>query len=140
MVNRKIEGLPYLAVDTPGGMRQAVRHLAVFGHQRIACLSGPRNSWINGQRWQALHEETRSLGVLGAFAPTRQGGCETADSVVLEQVTAAISYNDPIALGVLQRLRTTGVRVPEYLSLIGCDDIFGADLTVPGLTTIAGPG
>jgi len=143
MVNRKIEGLPHLVVDTAGGMRKAVRHLAVLGHQRIAYLSGPRNSWINSQRWQAVREEARSLGVdasfLGPFAPTRQGGREAADSLVLEKATAAIAYNDLIAIGGLQRLQGMGVRVPEDLSLVGCDDIFGADLTVPGLTTIAGP-
>ncbi|MDI2030237.1 LacI family DNA-binding transcriptional regulator [Saccharopolyspora sp. TS4A08] len=143
MVNRRIEGVPSLVIDTAAGMRKAVRHLAVLGHHRIAYLSGPRNSWINGQRWQAVREESCALGLevsfLGPFAPNRRGGQEAADALVLEKVTAAIGYNDLIAIGVLQRLQVIGVRVPDDLSLIGCDDVFGADLTVPGLTTIAGP-
>ncbi|TWG07778.1 LacI family DNA-binding transcriptional regulator [Saccharopolyspora dendranthemae] len=143
MINREVEGVPSLVVDTAAGMRKAVRHLAVLGHRRIAYLSGPRNSWVNGQRWQAVREETSELDMevtfLGPFPPNRRGGEDAADALVLGKVSAAIGYNDLIAIGVLQRLRATGVRVPDDLSLIGCDDIFGADLTVPGLTTIAGP-
>lgn len=143
LINRQISGVPSLVVDTAAGMRKAVRHLAVLGHRRLAYLSGPRNSWINGQRWQAVREEASSLGMqvsfLGPFAPIRQGGQEAADALILGQASAAIAYNDLIAIGVLHRLQALGVRVPEDLSLVGCDDIFGADFTVPGLTTIAGP-
>ena len=143
MINREVEGVPSLVVDTAAGMRKAVRHLAVLGHRRIAYLSGPRNSWVNGQRWQAVRGEAAELGLevtfLGPFPPNRRGGEDAADALVLGKVSAAIGYNDLIAIGALQRLRATGVRVPDDLSLIGCDDIFGADLTAPGLTTIAGP-
>ena len=143
MINREISGVPSLVVDTAAGMRKAVRHLAVLGHRRLAYLSGPRNSWINGQRWQAVREEASSLGMhvsfLGPFAPIRQGGQEAADALILGKASAALAYNDLIAIGVLHRLQALGVRVPEDLSLVGCDDIFGADFTVPGLTTIAGP-
>lgn len=143
MVNREVEGVPSLVVDTAGGMRKAVRHLAAFGHDRIAYLSGPRNSWINGARWRAVHEEASALGVdaelLGPHTPTRQGGQEAADALILQRCTAAIAYNDLIAIGALRYLQTAGVAVPEHFSLIGCDDIFGSDLTTPALTTVAGP-
>ena len=143
MINREVEGVPSLVVDTAAGMRKAVRHLAVLGHRRIAYLSGPRNSWVNGQRWQAVRGEAAELGLevtfLGPFPPNRRGGEDAADALVLGKVSAAIGYNDLIAIGALRRLRATGVRVPDDLSLIGCDDLFGADLTAPGLTTIAGP-
>ncbi|WP_233156985.1 MULTISPECIES: LacI family DNA-binding transcriptional regulator [Amycolatopsis] len=143
VVNREIDGLPSLVVDTAGGMRKAVRHLAALGHRRIAYLSGPRSSWVNGQRWRAAREEAGALGIragfLGPFAPNQQGGHEAADALILDGATAAIAYNDLIALGTLQRLQLAGIRLPGQISLIGCDDIFGAGLTVPALTTIAGP-
>lgn len=143
MVNRDVESIPSLVVDTAGGMRKAVRHLAAIGHRRIAYLSGPRNSWINSARWRAVHEEAATLDVeaefLGPHAPNRLGGQEAADALMLQRSTAAIAYNDLIAIGTLQRLQAAGVTVPEDFSLIGCDDIFGADLIVPALTTISGP-
>lgn len=143
VLNREIGDVPNLIVDTANGMRKAVRHLAAFGHRSIAYLSGPRNSWINGQRWSAVREEASSLGVraavLGPFSPDRQGGHEAADAFVLQGATAAISYNDLVAIGALQHMQSLGIRLPRDRSLVGCDDIFGADLTVPALTTIAGP-
>lgn len=143
VVNREIEGIPSLIADTGSGMRKAVRHLAALGHRHIAYLSGPRNSWANSARWKAVSEEASELDIgvslLGAFAPTRQGGREAADALMLDRPSAAIAYNDLIAIGVLQQLRERGIHVPGDLSLIGCDDIFGADLTVPELTTIRGP-
>jgi len=39
----------------------------------------------------------------------------------------------------LQRLRERGIRVPEDMSIVGCDDIFGADFCNPPLTTMASP-
>lgn len=143
MINREIENLPSLVVDTAEGMRKAVRHLAALGHERVAYLSGPRNSWINSQRWKAVHDEAAALSMratfLGPFSPNRQGGREGADALLLDRSTAAIAYNDLIAIGALQHLQACGIRLPEERSLIGCDDIFGADLTAPALTTIAGP-
>ncbi|MDR7304331.1 LacI family DNA-binding transcriptional regulator [Haloactinomyces albus] len=143
VVNRQVEGIPSLVVDTANGMRKAVRHLAVLGHQRLAYLSGPRNSWINSERWHAVHEEAATHGIhvdlLGPFAPNRQGGHEAADALILQGSTAAIAYNDLIAIGTLQHMQANGVRIPEEFSLIGCDDIFGSDLTTPMLTTISGP-
>ncbi|GAA2806208.1 LacI family DNA-binding transcriptional regulator [Saccharopolyspora taberi] len=143
IVNREIGGIPSLVVDTAGGMRKAVRHLAAIGHRRIAYLAGPRNSWINSARWRAVQEESGALGLDAAFvgphAPDLRGGYEATDALMLQRATAAIAYNDLIAIGTLKRLQAAGVDVPADLSLIGCDDIFGANLTTPGLTTIAGP-
>jgi LacI family repressor for deo operon, udp, cdd, tsx, nupC, and nupG len=48
-------------------------------------------------------------------------------------------FNDLIAIGMLQRLRERGLRVPEDMSIVGCDDIFGADFCNPPLSTMASP-
>ena len=39
----------------------------------------------------------------------------------------------------LTRLRERVVRVPEEISIVGCDDIFGADFCHPPLTTLTAP-
>ncbi|NHD19368.1 MULTISPECIES: LacI family DNA-binding transcriptional regulator [unclassified Actinopolyspora] len=143
MINREIDDVPSLVWDTARGVREAVDHLAALGHRRIAYLSGPRNSWMNGMRWRTVQEETAALGMqavfLGPFTPDRSSGGEAATAVSAEPVTAAIAYNDLLAISVMQHLRERNLHVPRDLSLIGCDDIFSAELTVPGLTTISGP-
>ncbi|GAA2387772.1 LacI family DNA-binding transcriptional regulator [Dactylosporangium salmoneum] len=143
VVNRRIEGLPSVVADTANGMRAAVRHLAGLGHRQLAYLYGPRNSWANVQRWRAVRDEAAALGLpvrlLGPFTPDQQGGREAAGALTRAGVGAAVAYNDLIALGALRQLQRHGIRVPEQLSLIGCDDIAGADMVAPALTTIGGP-
>jgi LacI family transcriptional regulator len=50
-----------------------------------------------------------------------------------------VAFNDLLAIGMLTRLRERGVRVPDDLSVVGCDDIFGADFCDPPLTTLTAP-
>jgi DNA-binding LacI/PurR family transcriptional regulator len=50
-----------------------------------------------------------------------------------------IAYNDQLAIGLVRGLTAMGGRVPGYISVIGFDNIFAADLVTPGLTTVAAP-
>jgi LacI family transcriptional regulator len=50
-----------------------------------------------------------------------------------------MTYNDLLAIGLMQELQAAGVVVPDQISIVGFDDIFGADFTTPPLTTIRSP-
>jgi LacI family transcriptional regulator len=142
-VNRRPPGVPSVLIDTPGGVEQAVQHLVSLGHSEILYIAGPESSWSNERRWRALVEATRQLQVTvrrtGPFAPVVDSGAAAADAAVNSGVTACIAFNDLIAIGMLARLRERGVRVPDDLSVVGCDDIFGADFCNPPLTTMTSP-
>ena len=62
-----------------------------------------------------------------------------ADVGLASGATALVAFNDLMAIGVLRRLEQRGVAVPEALSVVGHDDIFGADFCHPPLTTVASP-
>jgi len=47
LLNRRIQDVPAVLMDSSDGMRQVVEHLAALGHRRCAFLAGPRNSWSN---------------------------------------------------------------------------------------------
>ncbi|MCD7436652.1 LacI family DNA-binding transcriptional regulator [Streptomyces lincolnensis] len=51
-------------------------------------------------------------------------------------VTGVCAFNDDVALAVLAALRSLGLRAPRDLAVIGVDDIRGAALAQPPLTTI----
>lgn len=51
-------------------------------------------------------------------------------------VTGVCAFNDAVALAVLAALRSLGLRAPQDLAVIGVDDIPGAALAQPPLTTI----
>lgn len=142
-INRCIEGVASVMIDTPTATCQALDHLVSLGHRSIAYVAGPATSWSNRRRLEALRTaaENRSVALLeaGSFAPNTRSGAAAADAVLYSGASACIVFNDLIAIGMLQRFEDRGVRVPEEFSVVGCDDIFGADFCHPPLTTVTAP-
>jgi DNA-binding LacI/PurR family transcriptional regulator len=134
---------PAVVVDTPSGVVQGLEHLVSLGHRRIAYAGGPRTSWSDAHRRAALRSAARKLRVevvaLGPYLPQRTSGAAAADAVLASGVTAVLAFNDLIAFGILDRLAERGVEVPGEVSVVGCDDVFGADLVRPALTTVHSP-
>jgi DNA-binding LacI/PurR family transcriptional regulator len=143
VVNRQDERLSTVFLDTPSGYAQSLAHLVSLGHRDIAYVAGPDASSINESRWLALETAAREHDValrrIGPFSPTKQAGAAAADAVLNSGVTACVAFNDLLAIGMLMRLHERGVPVPDRLSIVGCDDIFGADFCNPPLTTITAP-
>jgi LacI family transcriptional regulator len=143
VLNRHVAGVPTVVMDTGSGMAQALEHLVSLGHRDIVYMAGPERSWANAARWRALRDAAAQYGIeprkLGPFAPDRESGTAAADALINSGATAAIAFNDLLAIGMLERLAERGVRVPDRLSIVGCDDIFGADFCSPALTTVATP-
>jgi LacI family transcriptional regulator, repressor for deo operon, udp, cdd, tsx, nupC, and nupG len=143
LVNREVGQVPDVVIDTPSGMNHAAEHFASLGHRSVAYLAGPRASWADRSRWRALQAAGRRLGLamvkLGPFAPTVAGGTAAAEAVVVSGASAVIAFNDLLAIGTMRRLLARGLRIPTDISVLGCDDIFGADFCHPALTTLAAP-
>lgn len=141
-INRSVPG-PHVVTDTPGGVVQALDHLVSLGHRRIGYAAGPRTSWSDRRRRTALRTAARRVGVelvvLGPYAPQREAGAAAADAVLRSGATAVIAFNDLQAFGMLDRFAARGTDVPGDVSVVGCDDVFGADLVRPALTTVAVP-
>jgi len=142
-INRASANAPTVVIDTPSAMIQALEHLVSLGHQRVCYVSGPPTSWSNSRRWKIFEEDSAQRGLethrVGPFTPKTTSGAAAADAAVRTGATACIVFNDLLAIGMLQRLRERGIRVPEDMSIVGCDDIFGADFCNPPLTTISSP-
>ncbi|GAA3654378.1 LacI family DNA-binding transcriptional regulator [Microbacterium marinilacus] len=140
VVNRVIDDLPSVVMDTEHGPRQAVEHLSALGHRHIAYASGPLRSWADVRRSDAIAHACESLGVrftrLTHHAASIQGGRAAAATVVASGATAVIAYNDLVALGVDAGIRDLGRSCPEDLSIVGVDDIEMASARQPGLTTV----
>ena len=142
--------------DNKDGMRQAVRHLALRGHERIAHLAGPRTNLEAQERLGGFREamqETFGTGYRncvvqgdtwgGAWRfhePWNKTGGEIrppAEAVLAMNVTAVVCANDLLALALWQLAEERGLRVPQDLSIIGMDNIMPA--AYKGLTSVATP-
>ncbi|MEQ6900441.1 LacI family DNA-binding transcriptional regulator [Nocardioides sp. YIM 152588] len=143
LVDRELDPLPSVAMDTASGCRQILEHLASMGHGGFTYCAGPPGSWMGAARWAALSGAAEEYGLrahrIGPYTPTVVNGGAAADSALRTEATAIVAHNDLLAIGIMRRLTARGLRVPEDVSVIGFDDIFAADLTTPTLTTLGGP-
>jgi LacI family transcriptional regulator, repressor for deo operon, udp, cdd, tsx, nupC, and nupG len=141
LVNRATPGLACVVSDYDSGTQQIVDHLASLGHASFVFLGGPPESWSGARRWAGLQAAAKASGLrarrLGPYSPTLEGGPGAADAAVAAGATAVVCHNDMLAIGVLRRLRQRGIRVPEGVSVVGFDNMFGAEICTPGLTTLA---
>ncbi|HEY1175097.1 MAG TPA: LacI family DNA-binding transcriptional regulator [Phytomonospora sp.] len=143
LVNRRVPGLPSVTMDVAQGAGLAIDHLVADGHRDIALLTGPRGSWTSReQRRAATQAAARSgvrLTVTGPNQPTEEGGIAAAEHVVGSGATAVLTYNDLMAIGLIEGLDRLGTRVPADVSVIGVDDTILGRVTRPRLTTVATP-
>ena len=143
VINRQVNGLPAVLMDVGGGARQAIEHLTALGHRDIALVSGPRGSWtsreIRRSATAAARAADATLTVLGPNPPTEAVGIAVAEQIRRCGASAVLAYNDLMAIGLIEGLYATGLRVPEDISVVGIDDIALSRLTRPKLTTVATP-
>jgi DNA-binding LacI/PurR family transcriptional regulator len=134
-------------VDNAAGSRDAIRHLLALGHRRIAHIAGPAREWDAVERLRGYEEALQAGGlavdpdliVPGDNRP--EGGIASMQQLLALPVrpTAVFCYNDATAMGAMRAARSSGLRIPDDLSIVGFDDIDLAPYFEPPLTTVAQP-
>ncbi len=149
--NRELAGVPragfefdYLGLDNRGGARLATEHLIAQGHRRIAFFGGHLDSSSCRQRRLGYQDAMSAAGLavepqwLVESAPTRlEAAAQTGALFVRDPApTAAVCYNDAVALGLMLGLVRRGRRPGTDFALTGFDDIPEAAVSMPPLTTL----
>lgn len=140
LLNRAVDGVPSILPDVRKGVGELMDLLLDQGHRAIAYLSGPSTSWISERRWEEILGRALQAGIaaveIGPNAPTIEGGADALPRVRAARSTAVIAFNDLMAIGLMRAASTSGVAIPDDLSVAGFDDIFGSEFIVPALTTV----
>lgn len=143
VLNRAVSGVTSIFADSQRGMRRVAEHLGEHGHDTIHYLAGPEASWADGVRWQALQAAGMDLELnvrrVQSNAPTVAGGTAAVESLGDQRPTAIAAFNDLMAIGAMRALGQAQVVVPDEVSVVGFDNIFGSDFGTPALTTVATP-
>lgn len=136
----------YLCNDLAGITAQAVRHLQMLGHKRIAYIGGGSQIVASGERGRGFLEEIQALKLpQGDYQHEAGFNPEDGELAILRlyanataknRPTALLAFNDMVALGALRQLNRMGLKVPEDVALIGCDNQFFSAYTTPPLTTL----
>lgn len=148
-VDRRIDGieLDTVTAASEDGVAGGVRHLIELGHRRIALIGGPRNLSTIAERAAGYERALKSAGIKYDDSIVAMGdlGQEFARLAIPRLMgvdrppTALVTMNDLSSIGAMHGLRHAGLAVPADVSLIGVDDLPGADLFAPPLTAIAQP-
>jgi LacI family transcriptional regulator/LacI family repressor for deo operon, udp, cdd, tsx, nupC, and nupG len=143
VTNRELRGIPAALIDDTEATGHAVEHLHALGHRSIAYLAGPTASYANQSRLLGYRRACEQLGVqpieLGPFHARFSAGVRAADLLLATDASAAVAYNDEVAVGVINRLADRAVRVPDDMSVVGFDDTSLAEMVTPRLTTVRLP-
>ncbi|HLT67890.1 MAG TPA: LacI family DNA-binding transcriptional regulator, partial [Microbacterium sp.] len=114
-------------IDYAEGIGAVARHLIELGHTKIAYLAGPPQARSNMARQDGLdivrgeHPGVEIITV--ECGSSFEDGYAAWPAVRETGASAAMAFNDVVALGFLGRLSEEGVRVPDDLSVAGFDDI-----------------
>lgn len=147
MVVRPLEDVDFDFVGTDNflGTQMATQHLLRLGHRHIAFIGGSENSISRAQRIggyssKLLENRIQPNGEwVVACSASQSDGARVSEALFLRypEITAAVCYQDIVALGVMLTLRKMG-RVPgQDFALVGFDDITEASLVQPALTTVS---
>ncbi|KRE88730.1 transcriptional regulator [Frateuria sp. Soil773] len=134
-----------LTLDNQHGTRLATEHLIARGHRRIAFFGGHRDSSSCRQRHAGYAEAMQAAGLpiephwQVECAPTRLAAAAQTPALfaAAPAPTAAVCYNDAVALGLVLGLNQRGLHPGRDFALTGFDDIAEAQLSAPPLTTLA---
>ncbi len=140
-------GFDIVGIDNIMVGRRIAEHLFELGRRHIAFLmdASPLGLSVNlrnrlfglagavvtaGGEWNATHVfVTRADDVAGVRRMLRRKF----------RPDAIVCANDTVAIRLMSTLSSIGIRVPEDVAVVGCDDIEGARLSVPALTTVHQP-
>ena len=127
--------------DDIGGAYEMTRHLQNLNHRDIWFVGNDRLPWFA----RCYQGYTRAMEEAG-LVPRASGFDSENDQVAgylgmksiisrSESATAIVSCTDAVALGVYKALAECRIRIPDDISVVGCNDTY-APLLNPPLTTI----
>jgi len=137
------------------GGYEATSHLIELGHEHIGFIGVSPTPTVRLKRFQgyrqALHERGLKIDeklIVGNVSSDQMPGYSTEEMgykgmmkllASPQRPTAVFARNDFTAIGALNAIKRTGLRIPEDIAVVGYDDIPMASHVSPTLTTVRQP-
>ena len=144
-----LPGVVSVMPDYGHASRLALGHLGKLGHRHLGIVSGPFGS-MDAKVLDFNHGVRLACEALGLPLDAQhiiygdlseEAGRRALDEMLARnpQPTAIFCMSDAAAIGLIERAQAQGIAVPDRLSVIGCGDDPGAQMTQPQLTTVRLP-
>ncbi|MBB6673833.1 LacI family DNA-binding transcriptional regulator [Cohnella nanjingensis] len=135
----------FLNRNISGGISALIHHLLALGRRRIGFVGGEEGIRTTTARLAAYTQTLKNLAISfdsslislsNYYAPDGY----RAMAKLLEQPdttpTAIICMNDAVAQGAIRAIADKGLRVPEDISVVSCDQFPSGEYNCPRLTTL----
>ncbi|MDC9595961.1 LacI family DNA-binding transcriptional regulator [Xenorhabdus anantnagensis] len=134
-------------LDNVSASQTATNYLLQNGHRKIAYITADLPIDDRRLRLEGYHAAMSNAGITVPSdwvisVPFNEKGGEQAAGKLLDSginFTAAITFNDVMAAGMMRALHQRKINLPEQLSIVGFDDIVTARYLYPPLTTVHNP-
>jgi LacI family transcriptional regulator len=141
------EGLNCVFANGRDGTRQAVHHLVQTGKKRIAYIKGKTEYRILENRYNGYLDGLNDLNIPSDDSLVYNGdlslesGARAAETLMNrpDPPDAIVAGTDYMALGVLDYLRKSNIRVPEDVAVFGFANLQISQNAEPPLSTVATP-
>jgi DNA-binding LacI/PurR family transcriptional regulator len=145
LFNRSIKDPNVSAVcaDNIAGGRLVADVLLETGHRQLAFIAGIQNTSTSQDRERGFSEHLQQQGYVNCQRAQGHYTYESGYRAAIELLEAPIRpdaifcANDIMALGAIDAVRASGLRIPQDVSIIGFDDIPMANWGAYQLTTIS---
>jgi LacI family transcriptional regulator len=126
------------------GMRAAVGHLLDLGHRRIALITGALDLWPVRERIAGMAEAVAARGrpdetvsLVGSLS-AEHGERSTEQLLAMHpRPTAIIAGGNQVLAGCVRALARNGIRIPDDMSLITCDEVDLSELHSPPIASVS---
>jgi DNA-binding LacI/PurR family transcriptional regulator len=143
LFNRYTEQMESSAVfcDNYLAAKQIASYLVEMGHRSFAFISGPSDTSTTIDRLKGFKEVLEERKVTDLMIEpgnyTFESGFKAAQELMTKNknIDCIFCGNDIIALGVMDAIRTIGLRIPEDVSVVGFDNIRMSEWPSYALTT-----
>ncbi len=138
-------------VDDAGGAEAAAQHLLDLGHRDLAVIILPptrsqaRLTPTAARRLAGYHAALERVGAPAPYTVSA-GATMAAGARAFEALpkgrrrpTGVLVMSDMTAIGLMAAARSSGLHVPDDISIVGYDDLPLAAWTSPALTTVSQP-
>jgi LacI family transcriptional regulator len=130
--------------DHRAGMREAVGHLLDLGHRRIALITGALDLWPVRERIAGMAEAVAARGrpdetisLVGSLS-AEHGERSTEQLLAMHpRPTAIVAGGNQVLAGCVRALARHGIRIPEDMSLITCDEVDLSELHSPPIASVS---
>lgn len=139
-----ISSIPSVHVDNITASYEAVTYLIQKGHRKIAMICGSGEGAVGGDRFQGYRQALADAGIpihedwIAESKHSIEDGTRAMRKIIEtgSMPTAVFCATDWMAVGAMNVLADSGIRIPEDIAVFGFDGSYMSSLVRPKLSTV----